>query len=170
MPVPLAFILLLSLSVQTAKTLAYTAPPTWKTRPAASSMRIAEFTVPRTAGDAEDAEVVIFFFGGGGGSVDANIQRWVGQFQQDPKAAKEPARAHVQVGPLKVTTVDVSGTYIAETRPGAGTRLNKPGYRMRAAVVETPGGPYFIKFTGPSATVSQSMPSFDTFLKSLRFQ
>jgi hypothetical protein len=152
-------------------TLGYTAPATWKSRPASSSMRVAEFVVPRAAGDSEDAEVVIFFFGGTGGSVDANIARWIGQFQQDGGGpAKSGQRSTFTVGNLKVTTVDVSGTYVAEVRPGSGTRLNKPKFQMRAAVVETPGGPYFVKFTGPQATVAQGLAVFDSFLKSLRFK
>ena len=57
--------------------LSYTAPTAWQTRAASSSMRVAEFIVPRAAGDAEDAEVIIYFFGGTGGSVEANIDRWV---------------------------------------------------------------------------------------------
>ena len=65
--------------------------------------------------------------------------------------------------------MDVSGTYIAEVRPGAAERHNKPNFRMRAAVVETPKGPYFIKFTGPAATVKAASPAFDQFLKTLRF-
>lgn len=134
-------------------------------------MRVAEFVVPRVQGDAEDADVVIYFFGGGGGSVDANIDRWVGQFQApDGAAAKAGQRSTFTVGDLKVTTIDVSGTYVAETSPGSGTRLNKPKFRMRAAVVETPRGPYFIKFTGPQNTVTQRLPTFDAFLKTLTFK
>ncbi len=151
-------------------TLSYTAPESWKPRPAASSMRVAEFVVPKVGTDAEDADVVIYFFAGGGGSVDANIQRWIGQFQQPSGApAKDAGRSSFNVGNLKVTTVDVSGTYIAEVRPGATERHNKPNFRMRAAVVETPKGPYFIKFTGPAATVKAASPAFDQFLKTLRF-
>ena len=41
---------------------------------------------------------------------------------------------------------------------------------MRAAVVETPKGSYFVKFTGPAATVAAGMPGFDAFIKSLRYQ
>lgn len=167
----LAGLVLFGATMIQAGTLAYTAPSTWKPRAAASSMRVAEFAVPRVQGDSEDAEVVIFFFGGTGGSVDANIQRWIGQFQQEGGGpAKGGQRASFSVGPLKVTTVDVSGTYVAETRPGSGTRLNKPKFQMRAAVVETPGGPYFIKFTGPQATVTQGLPAFDAFLKSLAYK
>ena len=134
-------------------------------------MRVAEFVVPRLQGDVEDADVVIYFFGGGGGSVDANIDRWVGQFEQPGGGAARPGqRSAFSVGDLKVTTIDVAGTYIAETSPGSGTRHNKPKFRMRAAVVETPRGPYFIKFTGPQNTVTQGLPVFDAFLKSLSFK
>lgn len=168
----LAITLLLTTAVMTqAGTLTFTAPAAWKARPAGSSMRVAEFVVPRAAGDPEDGEVVIFFFRGGGGSVDANIQRWLGQFQQPSgQAVKDGGRSTMTVGGLEITTVDVSGTYIAELRPGAAERHNKPNFRMRAAVVETPKGPYFVKFTGPAATVEQASPAFDAFLKSLRFK
>lgn len=133
-------------------------------------MRLAEFVVPRVQGDSEDGELIVYFFGGSGGSVDANIERWIGQFQPAAgKAPAKPARVVTSVGPLKVTSVDVSGTYIAEMRPGAPERFNKPNFRMRAAVVETPKGPYFVKFTGPARTVAQASAAFDQFIKSLRF-
>ena len=41
---------------------------------------------------------------------------------------------------------------------------------MRATVVETPKGPYFVKLTGPSATIDKARPAFDQFLKSLPFK
>jgi hypothetical protein len=154
-----------------AGSLHYTAPASWKARASNSSMRVAEFAVPRVAGDAEDGEVIIYFFGGSGGTVEANIERWVGQFKTaSGGAVPAPQRMTSTVGALKVTAIDVSGTYVAEVRPGAGDRLNKPNFRMRAAVVETQKGPYFIKFTGPEKTVAQSLASgdFDRFVKSLR--
>jgi len=164
-------LLLTTVLTTQAGTLTFTAPAAWKARPASSSMRVAEFVVPKAPPDPEDAELVVYFFGGGGGSVEANIQRWVGQFQQPSgAAAKDGGRATFNVGNLKVTTVDVSGTYVAELRPGAAERHNKPNFRMRAAVVETPRGPYFVKFTGPAGTVKQASAAFDQFLKSLRFQ
>ena len=166
---PLATILLTSL-LQATGSLTFTAPSEWKPRPAASTMRVAEFVVPRTQGDPEDADVIVYFFGGTGGSVDANVQRWIGQFERPKDAPADGNRTTFNVGGLKVTTVDVSGTYIAEVRPGSPERHNKPNFRMRAAVVETPKGPYFVKFTGPAATVKAGMPAFEAFIKSLRFQ
>jgi hypothetical protein len=164
----LTLLLLLAPWPQTGS-LAFDAPAEWKSRPPASTMRVAEFVVPRAAGDAEDGELIVYFFGGGGGSVEANIQRWVGQFQQ-PNGKDVSSRATFNVGALRVTSIDVSGTYVAELRPGAAERHNKPDFRMRAAVVETPKGPYFIRFIGPANTVKQASSTFDQFMKSLRFK
>ncbi|HMC72287.1 MAG TPA: hypothetical protein VKJ07_24225 [Mycobacteriales bacterium] len=158
--------------IQTAAgTLAFTAPPAWKTRPASSSMRVAEFVIPRADGDTEDAELIVYYFGTGAGTVDANIDRWIGQIlQPDGSATKEKAtRSSQTVNGLKVTTVDATGTYVAEMRPGATEHYNKPDFRLRAAVVETPRGPYYIKMTGPLKTMRAADAAFAAFLGSLRF-
>ena len=132
--------------------LSFTAPEGWKPAATSSSMRVAQFVLPRAAGDSQDAELVVYYFGGSGGTIDANIDRWVAQMQQ-PAGAK-PARAKRTVNGLAVTLVDVSGTYVAEMTPGAAQRHNSPNFRLRAGVVETPNGPYFIKLTGPAKTVA----------------
>jgi len=62
--------------------LTYTAPSGWTVVPTSSSMRVAQFTLPRAAGDTEAAEMILYYFGGSGGSVEANIERWLGQMQQ----------------------------------------------------------------------------------------
>ena len=64
--------------------------------------------------------------------------------------------------------VDVSGTYVAEVRPGASEHYNKPGFRLRAAVVETPRGPYYIKLTGPAKTVAAADADYMALLASLK--
>lgn len=161
---------LLTTVLSQSGSLTFTAPPVWQSRPAASAMRVAEFVVPRAPGDPEDGEVIVYFFGGTGGSVDANVQRWIGQFRRPEGAPADGGRTTFNVGDLKVTTVDVSGTYVAEVRPGSTERHNKPNFRMRAAVVETPKGPYFVKFTGPANTVKAASAAFDGFIKSLRFK
>lgn len=153
-------------------TLRYTSPSEWTSREPTSSMRVAEFTLPRAAGDAEDGELVVYYFGGSGGSVEANIERWLGQMQQpDGRPSRLAARRGERtVNGLDVTTLDISGTYVAEVRPGSTERLNKPGFRMRAAVVTTPRGPYFIKSVGPARTMAHWNAALDTFVASLRFE
>ena len=151
--------------------LTYTAPEGWKTTPTTSSMRVAQFVVPRVAGDAADADLVVYYFGGAGGTVEANIERWLGQMQQpDGKASSAVAtRQSRTINGLKVTLVDVSGTYVAEVTPGSAQRHNSPNFRLRAAVIETPNGPYFIKLTGPARTVAASDGAYERFLASVRF-
>lgn len=152
--------------------LTFTTPDGWQQGKPESSMRVAEFTLPRADGDAEDAQLVLYFFGGQGGSVDANIQRWVGQIQQaDGKPSSAVAKKITRtVNGLSVTLLDVSGTYVAETAPGSSVHNNKPNYRLRAGVVETPNGPYFIKLTGPAKTIATMDRAFEKFVSSLKFQ
>ena len=161
----LTSVLLAVLPAQTGA-LTFSKPAGWVDRAAASSMRVAEFVVPKASGDAEDGELIVYFFGGTGGTVEANLQRWTTQFQ----STAAPVRTTATVNGLQLTNLDVSGTYVAEVRPGATERHNKPGFRMRASVVETPKGPYFIKLTGPAATIDGAGAAFDQFLKSLAFK
>jgi hypothetical protein len=147
-------------------------PKGWVQKPPASRMRLAEFTLPKAEGDAEDAALGVFYFGGGGGNVQANLDRWIGQMSQpDGRSSKELAKSSkLDANGLAVTIVDVPGTYVAETSPGSAERFNKPGFRLRAAVVEGKGGPYFVKLTGPSRTIAKWEASFTEFLKGLRVE
>jgi hypothetical protein len=151
--------------------LTFATPTGWQQGKPSSSMRVAELTLPRADGDAEDAQLVVYYFGGQGGSVDANIERWVNQIQgPDGKSTGAAAKKETRsVNGLAVTLVDVSGTYIAETAPGSTERHNKPHFRLRAGVVQTSNGPYFIKLTGPEKTVAKWDRSFEQFVSSLKF-
>src|SRR4029450_1774603 len=72
----------LTIATLQAAGLAYTKPTDWKPVPTSSSMRVAQFAIPHAAADASDAELVVYYFGGSGGTVEANIERWIGQMQQ----------------------------------------------------------------------------------------
>jgi hypothetical protein len=152
-----------------AGALKFTAPKGWESRTPSSTMRVGEFVAPGVNGS---AELVVYYFGGTGGSVDANIQRWLGQMQQpDGKATSDVARRETKtINGLEVSLLDVSGTYVAEMRPGATEKHNSPGFRMRTAVITTPKGPYFLKFVGPATTVEAWKTGFDQFLNSLKFE
>jgi len=152
--------------------LTFTTPDGWKQAPSGSSMRVAEFTLPRAAGDPDDAQLVVYYFGGSGGSVDANMQRWIGQMAQpDGKPSSAVAKKESRkVNGLTVSLVDVSGTYTAEMSPGASTHHDNAHYRMRAGVVETGKGPYFIKLVGPEKTIAKWERAFDQFVGSLKAQ
>lgn len=169
MPYALAAIVLLA---NAAAGLTFTAPAGWTSIPSSSSMRVAQFQVPRATGDTADAELIVYYFGGSGGTVEANIERWLGQMQQPDGGSSSAVakRERRTVNGLKVTLVDVSGTYIAEMTPGSGERHNSPNFRLRAAVIETANGPYFVKLTGPARTVAAADKPFEQFLSSLKYQ
>ena len=151
--------------------LAFDAPSGWVAKKPASSMRVAEFSLPRAEKDSEDASLVVYYFGGTGGSVQANLDRWIGQMQQpdgrDSRTVAKSATLTSKAG-LKITLLDIPGTYIAEVTPGSSERFNKPGFRQLAAVVETKDGPYFVKVVGPAATVARWEPGVRAVLGSLR--
>jgi hypothetical protein len=154
-----------------SQTLKYSAKG-WTQRPAASSMRVAEFILPRAVDDKENGEAVIYYFGGQGGGVEENLERWMNQIEQPGgRASREVAKStSMTVNGLKVTMVDVTGRYVAEVAPGSNERHNKPNYRLIAAVVETPNGPYFLKVTGPRKTIDQWNAAILEFVKSFRFE
>jgi hypothetical protein len=147
--------------------LAYDVPKEWRAVEATSSMRLAQWSYGARS------EIVVFYFGEGqGGSVEANLDRWYGQFEQ-PDGSSTRERAKVtksKAGALTVTRADVQGTYGAPVRPGAAERHNEPDYRMIAAVVEGPSGPWFIRFLGPAKEVSAGETPFDAFLSGLRLE
>ena len=148
----------------------YDAPDDWIERPSESPMRVTEFRLPRVPGDSEDAELIVFYFGGSGGGVEANLQRWIGQMEQpDGRSSFEVASTTgFEANGLAVTLLDVPGSYVAAVSPGSATRLSKPNFRLMAAVVETPVGPYFFKLIGPVRTVARWDSRFAAFLRSVR--
>jgi hypothetical protein len=149
--------------------LRYATPKTWQRVPAVSDMRAAQFRLPRAPGDTDDGEVVLFFFGPGqGGGVQGNLDRWYAQFEQpDGRPSREAAVVVPRtVNGLTVTTVDLSGTYTARMGP-AQAPPSRAGWRMLAAVVEGPGGPWFWKAVGPSRTVAAAKLGFDALVGSL---
>jgi hypothetical protein len=131
-------------------------------------MRTAELTLPGAKG-AEDAQLVVFYFGrGAAGSIPANIDRWCRQLQQpDGRPSREVAVTDERViNGLTVHTLDLTGTFIAETTPGSGIRLNKPDHRLVAAIVETEVGPYYFKLVGPAVTIAHWADDYESMLAS----
>jgi hypothetical protein len=126
-------------------------------------MRLDTYTV------APGAECGVYYFGPGqGGSVEANMDRWIGQFlQTDGKPSKAAAKmAKRTLHGLQVTTVDVSGAYTGM----GGPTVESPavsGYRLLGAIVEGPKGSIFFKFTGPAKTVAGNQAAFDKMIASL---
>lgn len=157
-------------AAESAGGLQWSAPDAWKTQPP-RPMRAATYLVPPQKGDTEGAELAVFYFGEGqGGAVDANIQRWIGQFEQpDGKSSEKLAKTSKQkVSGLQVTMVELPGTYTASMGPMAPSGVKKEKYRLLGAIVEGTKGPVFFKMTGPDKTVKAAKPQFQKLLKSVK--
>jgi len=150
--------------------LAWTAPADWAVQPQ-RPMRAATYKIPAAKGDTEGAELAVFYFGQGqGGAVDANVKRWVGQFQTaDGKPVPEKAvkTKAEKLGGLPLTTVDVKGTYVGGG-PMMGPSSPKPGFRLLGAIVEGAEGAVFFKLTGPEKTVASAEKPFRKLLESVK--
>ena len=152
------------------KGLRMTIPSAWGRVPASSDFRAAQFRISHVAPDTEDGEFVVFYFGKGqGGGVEDNLDRWYGQFlQTDGKTTKDKAVVTTRtVAGLKVTQVDVSGTYKGGGPMMGGGGAPKPNTRMLAAIVEGGEGPWILKATGPEHTMEGAKHDFDALILSI---
>jgi hypothetical protein len=140
----------------------WTRPSRWKEGPP-KQMRTATYMIPAAAGDGEGAECAVFMNIGGG--VQANIDRWVGQFEKTDGA---PIQKRDMVNGLIVTTVDVSGTF-----KGGGAMMGqssgpKSSYRLLGAIAQSPEGEIYFKLTGPAKTIAAAQGEFQSMLQSLK--
>ncbi|MHC4924538.1 MAG: hypothetical protein ACYTG4_10755 [Planctomycetota bacterium] len=136
----------------------------WQPETPSSNMRLAQYRLPLADGDTEDTHVIIYHFGvGGGGTVEANVERWRGQFATVTAENRFDSVEFPSGG--KLTTLDITGTWSAQAMPGEGEVENRDGHRLIAGVVEAEGGPWFIKVLGPKGTIGKWEATIEAFLR-----
>ena len=136
-------------------------PKDWAASDTVSSMRLATYDIPNVEGDKEKGELAISTFGGDGGGVSANLERWVGQFDAE---GREVAIKKGMVGENAYHVADISGTYQKSVGPPILRKTTAAkGYRMLGMIVQVKGkGVYFLKLTGPDATVKAQADALRT--------
>jgi hypothetical protein len=141
-------------------------PGAWKVQPPSSSMRRAQMVAEGAKGP---AELVVFYFGQqGAGAPKDNIDRWVGQFTTADGAPVTNAELKsLQINGHEVTRVEVAGRYASNMAMQGQTASPVDDQRMIAAIISTPGGPYYLKVLGPNATVTEQRGAFDEMLGSI---
>jgi hypothetical protein len=148
-------------------------PAGWKSEKPASNERMAQFRLPKAAGDMEDAAMFLFYFGKGkGGPAKENIDRW--QKMIDPpkgKTADDVSKVETfKVGDMEVTLLTMKGSYKQKKRPFDPNEepTLKPDYCLMAAILATPNGPYFLRLTGPVKTVESHQKALVDWLKNFK--
>jgi hypothetical protein len=139
----------------TVVNLSFARPENWTWVEVQPGMRAAQLEI-KGQGE-EKAEVIFFNIPGGGGGVQANVDRWLGMFQEGKD--KIGARTEkVAKGKGTIHYVQAEGTYLSGM-PG-GAKTPKPGYMLQGAIIEAPTGNVFIRMTGPAGLVKSSQSDF----------
>lgn len=135
----------------------FEAPSAWEKIKPSSSMRKAQFAVARD-GISDKGEIIFYYFGpGGAGGTKANVQRWYRQFKESDNQLGATSEK-MEVDGTAVTLVKATGTFLSGSPLGPKTA--KPNYSLLGAIVESPKGHIFIKFTGPRDLVKDAEKEF----------
>ena len=126
-------------------------PATWQEAPNPNAMRLATY---HAAGGVEVS------VSRAGGATEANIQRWISQFD----GVGHDGRVEKTVRGLHVVTVEVEGTYVGGGMATTAPAQPKPDWAMVGSIVETRNPSYFFKMTGPAAAVHAARPVFDRLI------
>ena len=154
----------------TSDAITWSAPEGWTEETPSSSMRKAQYRIAAVEGDTTDGECAVFYFGAGqGGNIDANVARWAGQFRSPEGGAVKPVVKEVPLGDIRVTRVEVSGTYTPSpmTMMGGETPSPRPGYLLLGAIVPGAQANWFFKCSGPEATMNANRDRFGELVASV---
>jgi hypothetical protein len=146
-------------------------PAGWTEKPITSSMRAAQFSLSSDPG--AEAELIVYYFDeAGAGSVQDNLDRWLGQFQQPSgKPTKDVAKIEqATFAGQAATLVSVSGRYVTTAMPGGGDLIDKPDQALLGAIIASPKGPYYFKLVGAKKTVDAQAPKVRAMLASLKLR
>ena len=129
-------------------------PVDWNEQPK-SDFYEAKYLIP-----SEEGEMVLTLTSMGGG-IDANLQRWVGQFQQAPD--ERPRRETLRIDGAKSEWLDVRGTFRSRVGTSPGPHEN---WRLLGVAIPMKPRPFLLKLIGPRAAVSGFEAEFKTFARS----
>lgn len=127
----------------------------WTEAPTTGMFRAGTLTA-KVEGLEAPIEAIFYHFPGpgGGGGVQANIDRWLGQFASKPESKTE----EIDAGGKKITLVTATGTY--NDGPPMGAKTPRENYTLLAAIVPTEDSNIFIKLAGPKDAIAKVAEGF----------
>uniref|UniRef100_A0A7C4LMX2 Lipoprotein n=1 Tax=Schlesneria paludicola TaxID=360056 RepID=A0A7C4LMX2_9PLAN len=134
-----------------------TVPAAWEERAPANEFIQAEF---RVNGEAGAARITMSSTGGG---IEANLERWRGQFTRGPDDP-EPKQTTLAVGTQQAVVLELFGTF----RDGFSGGSAQPKSAMLGAAIPTGPATFFVKMTGPRETVLSQREAFYELVKTAR--
>ncbi len=146
----------------------FQAPKSWEKKQPKFNIVEAEFAPKSSKENVDPARLTIM---ASGGSVEANLERWIGQFSQEDSSDTEEhtKQEEKKVNGMKVHIVDIHGTYADSAGPFAGNAVQRKGYRMLGAIVETKVvGNYYFKMYGPKETMDEHEQRFRNMIETIK--
>lgn len=157
--------------LEVAKDVITEVPVSWKEQKATSPFRVHQFTLPHAKGDEQDGTLIFFHFGkGGGGGLEANLKRWFDMVElEDKESAERPKPKTIESDGVKVTWLDLAGTYLDRPAPFVQKVTRREHYRMFAAYIDAGAeGPYYLRAYGPDKTMLAQRGSIEKMLEGIK--
>jgi len=126
--------------------------------PAQQGFVTASFKIPQAG---NDVKLTLSSVGGG---VDANLKRWVGQFQLPP--GENPLQKSIRVDKIDAIWLDLRGTF--DSGPALNSQAES-GMRMIGVAIPRSPRDFYLKLTGPREQLLNAEKEFRDFIKSARF-
>lgn len=149
------------------------APADWVQVKPKSNIVQYEFSAPKLDEKEKDKAARITFTASGG-SIEDNLVRWYGQFEQaDKSSTKDKSKVEkFEVAGQTIHFVDIPGNFKDTMGAGPFAPSKAPtlreNYRMLGAIIETKDlGNHYVKITGPADTVEKLAEGFKKMLKEL---
>lgn len=132
----------------------FTISEPWKE--AQNTGMMSKATIEHPSKEGAPVKALFYHFGSGqGGSVEANINRWIGQFEGTPEVQREEK----DIDGTQVVFLTATGTYL-DGPPFGGAKTPRPNYQMLAAIIVGKDAPVFLKLTAPKADAEAVQESF----------
>lgn len=140
--------------------MSFVIPKEWQSRSLDSQFLLADLRI-----DGSDGEARLTLSTARGG-VDANFERWQGQFT---RGANDPAPREetVEIAGKECRLLDLTGTF---RNPFQNEEIESARLIGVAIPLDEPDSAYFCKLTGPSKSVSDLREQFLEFIRSGRMQ
>tara|TARA_R110002049_G_scaffold50370_1_gene142936 strand:- start:24462 stop:25055 length:594 start_codon:yes stop_codon:yes gene_type:complete len=140
-----------------AKSLSLQVPVQWEQVATTSEMRAAQFAI--AGGEGQSADLTVFHFGGPTGGVKANVERWIGQFEEKNRKLTM-SQGKCDAG--RYIIVDAIGTWNKpDGPPFARKTIATPDSRVvNVIVIEEKNNEedyYFLKLSGKEDIVSSQI-------------
>lgn len=135
----------------------FTVPADWEERPLKSPVLLGEFSIPGAGGPSR------LTLSTAGGGIEANLERWRGQFNPGPGDG-EPTTSEITFIGQTGTLIELSGTF-ADMFGGGKPNKN---WKMLGVAIPLGGSDFFVKMTGPAEAVTARKAEFIKFIETAK--